>query len=191
MSDDRVLRRPASPSIAVIGLYSWTADRNAYLHFIEQQIAERDPANFAERTKDILRRLRPHADLRPFTEEDRREVEARFASTITGAVMVEALVQNPDPSFDVGAFQQQDPSLPKHLWQVAWNETFLSADGESVVGRRQKCLAQDVDQFRVVFTIHFWNPFIPLESSYGKLSPPPIQPLPGRLWSLAPYKLPG
>ena len=80
MSDDRVLRRPASPSIAVVGLYSWTADRNAYLHFIEQQIAERDPANFAERTKDILRRLRPHADLRPFTEEARREVEARFAS---------------------------------------------------------------------------------------------------------------
>jgi hypothetical protein len=76
MSDDRVLRGSVSPTIAVIGLYSLTADRNAYLHFIEQRIAERDPANFDESTKETLRRLRPDADLTPFTEEDRRKVEA-------------------------------------------------------------------------------------------------------------------
>ena len=78
---------------------------------------------------------------------------------------------------------------PQNTWQVAWNEKFLTADGETVIGE-YPCKSPDLQQFRVVFSIHFWNPDLPLRSSYGELALPPIQPLPERLWRLTPYEVP-
>jgi hypothetical protein len=104
--------------------------------------------------------------------------------------MFEVLVSNPGKNFDVSHFDQPDPSQSENFWQVAYNEKFLTPDGEKPIELRIDQKIPDVQQFRVVFAIHFWKPTLPLRSSYGELSLPPVEPLPERLWRLAPYETP-
>ena len=179
-----------SPSLKVIGLYSLSADKEAYSRFIREKIAFHDPANFSEEHKALFRRLGRGDALDPFTDEDRKEWEDHLRHHMDDAAMLEVLVSNPDKNFDVGAFVQPDPSQAESFWQVAWNEKFLTSDGEKLLEHDRKSKLPDVKQYRVVFVIHFWKPDLPLRSSYGELAPPSIQPLPERLWRLAPYELP-
>jgi len=179
-----------SPSIEVVGLYSLSGNHVEYTRFIQEQVASHDPANFTEELKALFRRLGRGDDLRPFTDEDRMELEADFRYHMVAAVVVEALVSHADGNFNVGGFVQPDPSKPESLWQVAWNEKFLTIDGEALLDERRPSDLPDAVQFRIAFVIHFWKPDLPLHSSYGALSLPPIQPLPERLWRLAPYERP-
>lgn len=179
-----------SPRIEVIGLYSFIANQSDYSRFIQEQVAFRDPANLDEREKALFGGLGRGDSLRPFTDEDRLKVEKEYHDLMAEAVVVEALVSHADASFNVDAFVQQDPSQPEGRWQVAWNEKFLTVDGETLHDKQTLGEAPDEEQFRVVFVIHFWRPHLPLHSSYGELALPPIQPLPERLWRLAPYELP-
>lgn len=179
-----------SPRIEVIGLYSFIANQSDYSRFIQEQVAFRDPANLDEREKALFGGLGRGDSLRPFTDEDRLKVEKEYHDLMAEAVVVEALVTHADASFNVDAFVQQDPSQPEGRWQVAWNEKFLTVDGETLHDKQTLGEAPDEEQFRVVFVIHFWRPHLPLHSSYGELALPPIQPLPERLWRLAPYELP-
>ena len=118
-------------------------------------------------------------------------VERELHDLMAEAVVVEALVSHADANFDIGAFVQPDPSQREGRWQVAWNEKFLTVDGETLHEKQTWGEAPDIEQFRIVFVIHFWKPNLPLHSSYGELALPPIQPLPERLWRLAPYEPPG
>ena len=177
-----------SPSLKVIGLYSLSADPEAYSRFIREQIAFYDPANFSEDTKEKLRRL--GRDPQPYTDEDRQESEEEFRFHMDDAVVFEVMVTNPDASFDIGKFIQPNPSQAESFWQVAWNEKFLTPDGEKLLELDRKSKLPDVKQYRVVFVIHFWKSGLPLRSSYGELALPSIQPLPERLWRLTPYELP-
>ena len=79
----------------------------------------------------------------------------------------------------------------ERFWQVAWNEKFLTPDGEKLLELDRKRRLPDAKQYRVVFVIHSWKSGLPLRSSYGELALPSIQPLPERLWQLTPYELPG
>ena len=179
-----------SSSIEVLGFYSFSAAADRYMGFIRETIAFHDPANFSEKDKALFRRLGRGDALKPFTDEDRQEWEDHLRDHMTDAAVFEVLVSDPDPAFDVGQFVQPDPSQPKHLWQVAWNEKFLSSDGERVLQVEHGKLP-DSAPFRVVFVIHFWKPNLPLQSGDGELRLPPIQPMPDRLWRLTPYELPG
>jgi hypothetical protein len=179
-----------SPSLTVIGLYSLSADKEAYSRFIREQIASHDPANFSEETKALFRRLGRGDALQPFTDEDRENWEDHFRHHMDDAAVLEVLVSNPDTHFDVGGFIQPDPSQAEGFWQVAWNEKFLTSDGEKLIELDRKSKLPDAKQYRVVFVIHFWKPNLPLRSSYGELALPSIQSLPERLWRLAPYELP-
>ncbi|WP_424596366.1 hypothetical protein [Bradyrhizobium sp.] len=181
---------PGFPSLDVVGFYSLSADREAYARFIQRQIAFHDPANFPDQQRALFRRLGRGDSLNPFTDDDRREWEENFRHHMDDAAVFEVLVKNPDAVFDVGGFLQPDPSQPEGHWQVAWNEKFLSLDGEAVLKPERGRRLPDAEQFRVVFVIHFWKPNLPLRSSYGELALPPVQPLPERLWRLAPYELP-
>ena len=100
------------------------------------------------------------------------------------------MVDNPDATFKVAGFIQPDPAQSRNFWQVAWNATFLTVDGESVIKIDRDKKLPDAAQFRVVFVIDDWKPGLPLRSSYGDLPLPSLQPLPERLWRLAPYELP-
>ena len=42
--------------------------------------------------------------------------------------------------------------------------------------------------FRVAFYIHYWKHENGLNGPYGSLELPPVQPMPQRLWQLAPYE---
>lgn len=103
--------------------------------------------------------------------------------------MIEVLVTDPDAAFNISGFVQPDPLRSENDWQVAWNEKFLTADGETVIGE-YPCKLPDALQYRVVFAIHSWNPDLPLGSSYGDLVLPAMEPLPERLWRLTPYEVP-
>jgi hypothetical protein len=92
-----------------------------------------------------------------------------------------------DEGFDAGNFMQPNPERPGSS-QVAWNETYLSEDGEAVLSGYPDHIVPALDRFRVVFVIHCWDNKLPLLSSYGSLQCPPIEPLPDRLWRLVPYE---
>jgi hypothetical protein len=178
------------PNIEVVGLYSLSANKADYARFIQESIEFLDPINLSEEEKTQFRRLGREDCLAAFTDEDRREMEAKFRSLMDEAVVVEALVSHADENFYVGDFVQPDPSRPEGQWQVAWNEKFLTADGEALLPERRSRAIPDERQFRIVFVIHFWKVDQPLHSSYGVLSLPTTQPLPERLWQLAPYERP-
>ena len=179
-----------SPSLKVVGLYSLSADKEAYSKFIREEIASHDPANFSEDDKALFRMLGRGDSLDPFTDEDRAEWEEHLRHHMDDAAMIEVLVNNPDTNFDIGRFIQPNPAQAENFWQVAWDEKFLTPDGEKLIELDRKSKLPDTKQYRVVFTIHFWKPDQPLRSSYGELALPSIQPLPERLWRLTPYKLP-
>jgi hypothetical protein len=182
--------RAGGTSLEVLGAYSFSAASEAYSRFIREQVALHDPANFTEEEKVLFRRLGRGDSLQPFTDGDRKEWEDHLRSFMQDAAVFEVLVKNPDASFDVGGFIQPDPAQPKNLWQVAWNEKFLSVDGETRLEVPAGSKLPGVAEFRVVFVIHDWKPALPLRSSSGDLPLPKLQPLPERLWRLAPYELP-
>lgn len=116
------------------------------------------------------------------------ESELRFY--MDNAAVLEVLVKNPDLQFNPHDFAQIDPVNPKDHSEMAWNEMFLTADGETEIRTDYRQRMPAAKQYRVVFVIHRWMPSVPLLSSYGELQAPPVQPLPERLWRLAPYDLP-
>jgi hypothetical protein len=177
-----------APSLKVIGLYSLSMDREAYSRFIKDQIAANDPASFSEDVKEKLRRF--GRDPQPYTAQDRQEDERNLRFHMDKAAAFEVMVTNPDANFNVGKFIQPDPTKSENFWQVAWNEKFLTPDGETLIELNRTQKLPTASQYRIVFVIHFWKPNQPLRSSYGELALPSIQPLPERLWRLTPYELP-
>jgi hypothetical protein len=178
-----------SPSFKVVGFYSLSADKAAYSRFIQSEIDSYDPANFSEETKEKLRRL--GRDPQPYTDEDRREEEEELRSYMDDAAAFEVMVTKPDASFDIGKFVQPEPSLSEGFWQVASNERFLTPDGETLINLDRAQKLPDAPQYRIVFVIHFWKAGLPLRYSDEELVLPTQQPLPDRLWRLAPYRIPG
>jgi hypothetical protein len=177
-----------SPSLRVVGFYSFNADATAYSRFIQNEIASSDPANFSEDVKEKLRRL--GRDPQPYTDEDRQE-EENLRFHMDNAAVFEVMVTNPDVNFDIGKFVQPDPAQSENFWQMAWNEKFLTPDGETPIDLNRTQKLPDASQYRVVFVIHFWKPNLPLRSSYGELTLPAQLALPERLWRLTPYETPG
>jgi hypothetical protein len=120
--------------------------------------------------------------------DDFESAAADCREQLTSAVLVEALVSNADDSFSVGDFAIADPKQPRDSWQVAWAEAYLSADGETLLSRGDKP-DHLPSEFRVAFFIHFWNPALPLASSFGNLKCPPSAAMSERLSRLVPYEL--
>lgn len=178
------------PFLDILGVYSYSSDKASYARFIRELIDFHDPPNFSEEAKALLRKVGRGDEIVPLTDEDRRDWEDDLRCHMDHAAVFEVQVINPDARFSISDFIQADPSRSKDQWQVAWGATFLTADGETVIDTDYKQKFPAARQYRVVFVIHFWKPGLPLSSSYGELQPPPMQPLPERLWRLAPYDLP-
>lgn len=178
------------PSLGILGVYSFSADKAAYARFIRELIDSHDPPNFSEEVKDILRNGGRGDEIVPLTPEERQDWEGELRFYMDDAAVLEVLVKIPDPRFNPHDFAQIDPSNPKDHSEMAWNEMFLTADGETEIETDYKQRLPAAKQYRVVFVIHRWVPSLPLLSSYGELQAPPVQPLPERLWCLASYDLP-
>lgn len=179
----------SSPRIEALGLYSFSADSVAYERFITLYLDNLDPANWDEKTRATLGALRPSI-LDPMTEETRRLKREEIVEYSREAALVEVMVTNPDATFDVGDFTQPDPRNPAAGWQVAWNEKYLSLDGEQLLEDNRKQPLLGMPPYRIAFVIHYWLADQPLLSSYGEVRLPPMEPLPDRLWRLAPYEQP-
>ncbi|MCK1383968.1 hypothetical protein [Bradyrhizobium sp. 21] len=179
------------PSLSILGVYSFSADKANYARIIQELVDSHDPPNFSEEVKAILRNAGRGNELVPLPDEDRQELERDLRFYLDGAALLEVLVTSPDSRFTVRDFAQVDPTNPKDHSEMAWNETFLTADGETVIEADYRQRLPAPSQYRVVFVIHRWEPRLPLRSSYGELqAPPTLQKLSERLWRLAPYDLP-
>lgn len=66
------------------------------------------------------------------------------------------------------------------------DEHFLSEDGSRVIAEGFDVPAGKT--LRCAFFLHFLDPTRPLETSYGSVVVPPIQPMPQRLRKLVPYE---
>jgi len=168
-------RTANDPRITVIGVYSPKASPERLEQFIREYLS---------RTKETLAAMGTKA-----SDSDKRwaEMAGELRSALRSAVLVEALVENRDDRFNPGDFVQPDPEQPKGQGQVAWEEVFLTQDGEKA-RQRETGLSED-RTFRIAFYIHLWKHGQPLLSSYGPLHYPQLTPVPARLWRLAPYAL--
>jgi hypothetical protein len=117
------------------------------------------------------------------------ELEEQLRTLLDEVVLVEVLVSNADERFSVGDFLQPDPTSPREMWQAAWQEVFLSPEGD-VPAEMDAAGLPSSSCFRVAFYIHFWQEGHGIATSYGNLPCPTLQAMPDRLWMLAPYDLP-
>jgi hypothetical protein len=160
----------APPHVSVLGVYSLRESALDFQKLLDEVIF-RYPDEIVDLSSEELANVR-------------QELEENLAS----AVLVEALVENPDEKFSMEAFDQPDPDLPNINWQVAWCEKFLTPDGHSLLGEYQFYEVPSEPRFRVAFYIHNWKHENGLNGPYGALELPPVQPMPQRLWQLAPYE---
>jgi hypothetical protein len=172
---------PTHKPLSVLGVYSPSASGEAYERFIREEIDEHDPALHPE-IGELLARFGRVPDY------DRGLEEEELRAALGKAALVEILIDRPDERFDVHDFVHADPAVPQRLWQVAWQETYLSEDGERVLSGSPSRNRPPVDRFRIVFFIHNWKHGRALQSSYGDLPYGPLEPVPERLWRLVRYE---
>jgi hypothetical protein len=116
--------------------------------------------------------------------DDERHCRAQLESV----VLIEVLVRDRDSRFNVNHFAQRREGFDRDNWQVAWAETYLSADGTTVVVEQFGEMPVSGD-LRLAFYIHFWDSAKPLYSSYGDVVCPAPSAMPERLEKLVPYEL--
>ncbi|TMG75769.1 MAG: hypothetical protein E6H75_06725 [Betaproteobacteria bacterium] len=164
------------PRITIVGVYSPKASRGRLERFIKDHVKGTKTA-WAEmglKATDSGKRL--------------TAIASELRSALGPAALIEALVENADKRFDPGDFVQQDSAQPEGHWQVAWEEVFLTTDGEKVLFHGPAGIPKR-RSFRIAFYIHFWKHGAPLLSTYGPVQYPQPTPIPERLWRLAPYAL--
>jgi hypothetical protein len=184
---DRGHQLEAIPRIEVLGVYLPSADRERYEKFISDSVANISELSSEDRA--IISKLRKGINLDEELRSAALEFEETLRLNLSEVALIEILVTDPDQNFRMDGFVQQDFSAPQNLWQAAWNELFLSLDGEQVVADRWQGPPKE-RILRVVFYVHFWKHALGLQSCYGPLNCPGPQAMPERLWKLAPYEVP-
>jgi hypothetical protein len=119
-------------------------------------------------------------DLRLTAEEDCRD-------QLNSTVLLELVIYGRDDRYNAGDFKQPNDLLPKESWQVAYDEGYLSLNGETKL-EADWPHPPPMEDLRITFFIHYWDPDKPLLSSYGELHCPPVQKMPERLQNLVPYQ---
>jgi len=114
------------------------------------------------------------------SEDEREEAKEWIIEEITSAVLIELLATNAD-----GRFTLDDVHQPG-VDQAAWDEVYLSEDGQSVVPTRFYEVPKS-EVIRVGFYLHYFDPAKPLVTGYGTIELPPVQDMPDYLQKLIPY----
>jgi hypothetical protein len=116
---------------------------------------------------------------------DERITQEHFAKL----VLIEAVVEGLVGRFDFSMFGQLLSGYrdyPDNM-QVGYDEGLLSADGETLIQRKGRCV-QGTGPLRFAVYLHFYDPERPLQWQGGEVSCPPIQEAPIRLMMLMPYR---
>ena len=112
---------------------------------------------------------------------------AAYRARVLPLVLIEVEVSGADERFDVGDFTQEMELADEEIWQVAYDEAFLSPDGQSLVRRDIGC-ADAVPGGRICFYFHLYDPGRPMLWTYGEFECPPVTPVPEYLAQLVPYE---
>jgi hypothetical protein len=115
-------------------------------------------------------------ELRTRAEELPQELE----SSLNAVALFEMFVQDHHGEFDPFSTSEKETT------SVAWEPAFLSVDGQELIGAEGADL-RTVETFRVAFYIHDWPEKGVLVGPCGELPIPRFEPVPERLWTLAPY----
>ncbi len=115
------------------------------------------------------------------------DFEAR--QRLRSVVVVEMLVMGHDRRMYMGDFGQSASGELGDDDAVAYDEVFLSPDGEArVADFLDQVTTADV---RVAFFLHDYRTGLPILTSYGPAEAPMLTPMPPRLRRLVAYRLPG
>ena len=88
------------------------------------------------------------------SDEDRIEAEEQCREQLSSIVMIEVLIGDRDERFSVLDFTQAQDGVARDNWQVAYAETFLTLDGNSLLAETGKEQPQSGD-LRGAFFMHF------------------------------------
>lgn len=113
------------------------------------------------------------------SEPEKQRARADVVEELSGVVLIEVRIRDRDDRFDVGDFEQPDSD------QAPYDEAFLSDDGTRVLSRED---LPEGEPLRIVFFLHFFDPGLPLVTSYGAVKLPALAPMPKRLIELMPYE---
>ena len=179
---------PMPPTFRVMGVYSPRANHAEYEAFLSREVAARNPIKFSAEPKAFLTRVGRAAEIVPLSKDELAEVREDLDRELSAAVLVEVLVESANKPFRVGEFTQPNPAVPPGSWQVAWCEKFLTPDGTALLEKPPFNKLPSEGQYRIAFYIHDWKQELGLTGPYGRLTVPQIEPMPSRLWKLAPYE---
>jgi hypothetical protein len=114
------------------------------------------------------------------SQEETRLAEEHVRNELAGVVLIEALVNRRDERFSVADFGQACSD------QALYSEVFLSEDGRAVIAGAYDVPADST--LRIAFYLHYVEPGLELNTSYGAVKLPPLSPIPTRLKELVPYE---
>lgn len=86
---------------------------------------------------------------------------------------------------NAGEFNPSDFTNPE-TGHAGWEPAFLTLDGQAIITESYRAPAE-LEAFRVAFYVHEWGESGSLSGPTGSLALPPFEPVPQRLWQLAPY----
>jgi len=155
-------RGSAVPSIEVLGVYA--------LEPTEEQVDEQADSFLWEGMSD---------------EEEARAID-HVRAQIESVCLIELVVRDRDERFSADDFAQAPPGTPPGSRQVAYLERYLTADGEELAAPLYTRTPPEGD-LRVAFFMHFWDPALPLATSYGEVRCPEPEHMPERLRRVAPW----
>jgi hypothetical protein len=109
-------------------------------------------------------------------EERSLEIAEEKTYCLERAALFEFEVSEADQYFEPGVFEN------------AWEPAFLDIDGLRIVAESMAEL-DTTRPFRLVFWIHDWTDQSVLDGPNGPVAIEQFQPVPERLWELAPYEV--
>jgi hypothetical protein len=83
--------------------------------------------------------------------------------------LIEIKINIPASEVNVSSFTQQDDSISKEDWQVAYDEHFLNGDGTKVIGTFIDHSNLVAAEARIAFFMYFVDVSKPLISQYGEI----------------------
>lgn len=121
------------------------------------------------------------------SEDEKKRAMQECREQLQSVALIEVLITGANERFHVGDFTQPQAGVPRSNWQVAYDEAYLSSDGESLLSR-DKPPPGEPASLRLAFFLHFYNAQQPILSSYGEVKCPALQAMPQRLRRLVPYR---
>ncbi|MCA9399879.1 MAG: hypothetical protein KC618_09020 [Candidatus Omnitrophica bacterium] len=101
-------------------------------------------------------------------------------------IEVDVLLREDD--FDVGGFSQEDSSLSRDLWQVAYDEHYLNSEGTEVIEEPEEF--KSGQRLRMAFFFYFLDFSKVLITPYGSFEIPKSVTMPDRLSRIVKFEPP-